>query len=209
MKAVLASTFRDATGYLARYLDQAYALRDALEARGDSLGFVWGENDSIDDTRDQLKQQSGDVTVVDCSTGAPYYRSAEVHAERWANVASYCNATLDAVPDCDVLLWVESDLHWDAVTLLELADQAVLGAVVAAPVYSGDTFYDIYTTRLDGERFTPPRGAGLVRVDSCAGCIAIRGDLVPRARFAPDCCSSFTRDLGGVWLDTNLSVQQP
>lgn len=208
MNVVLASTFRDSVPYLDRYLEQCSALTEAANAGGIRVSFVWGENDSVDDTRDRLKQVSGDVAVVDCSTGAPYYRSTEIHAPRWANVAAYCNATLEAVPDCDALLWVESDLVWDASTLLALLGQVDLG-VVAAPVYRGEMFYDTYTTRLDGRKFTPPRDAGLIRVDSCAGCIAIRGDLVPKARFAPDCCTSFTRDLGGVWLDTTLSVQQP
>lgn len=209
MKIVLASTFRDATPYLGRYIDQALLLKGALDARGDSLEFVWGEGDSLDDTAEVLSAVDPGA-VVDVSTGHRFCPSTEDSEDRWANVAQFCNLTLDAAPACDVLLWVESDLIWTVDTALSLIDRADELGVVAAPMWHADGFfYDIYTTRLDGERFDPPRNAGLVRVDSCAGMLAIRGDLAATARYAPDSCRSYTRDLGGAWLDTNLEVVHP
>ena len=210
MKTVVASTFRDATPYLGRYLDQAYALRRALDERGDSLEFVWGEGDSIDDTAAELRLR--DVgAVVDVSTGHRYCPSTEDTAARWANVARFCNATLDAVPACDVLLWAEADLIWTADTAVALIDQAAfLGAVVAAPVWHHDGFfYDTWSVRLDGEKYIPPREGGLVHVDSASGLLAVPAPLIGH-RFPDDeACRGWTRQMGGVWLDTDRQAVQP
>lgn len=210
MNIILASTFRDSTGYLNTYLDQCEMLADALAERGDAISFVWGEGDSTDDTRVWLEKSPLNATVPDVSTGHRFCPSTEDSGERWANVARFCNLTLNACDSCDVLVWVESDLIWTPDTALALIDQAVEKGVVAAPMWHRDGFfYDIYTTRLHGERFVPPRNAGLVRVDSCAGMVAVRGDLAATARYAPDSCRSYTRDLGGAWLDTDREVTHP
>lgn len=210
MHVVVASTFRDSTGYLDRYLAMAGELKDALEARGDTVTFVWGENDSVDGTAERLRAVPW-ATTVDVSTGAPYYRSHEAHAERWANVAAYCNATLDAVPPCDRLVWVESDLVWTVDTVLSLLYRSPHHPM-AAPVFMEDgRFYDTWSTRRRDKPFGPddPEWTGVARVDSCAGLIVIPGTMTHH-RFDPEeAVRGWCRSMGGIFLDTTLRVWQP
>lgn len=212
MRIVVVSTFRDAVGYLPQYLDQTTALAERAADCGHEVTFLWCENDSVDSTFNVLNDyaaEHGYATVIQRPTGAPYYQSTEIHNARWANVAKFSNATLDELPDCDVMVWVESDLIWEPDTLLQLATGAIAHGATAAPVWRRGTFYDIFTTRKDGAEYRPPQGEGYVKIDSCAGCIAMHIKVARKARFADDSCASFTRDVGGVWLNTDLAVEHP
>ncbi len=147
---------------------------------------------------------------MDISTGAPYYRSHEVHQERWTNVQTFSNLLLAHLRDTDeVVLWVECDLVWEPSTLLSIAEEAITLGVVAAPVWRNGVFYDTHTTRRDGLPFEPPRNGGLVHVDSAAGCLAVRADIAQAHPFPDRACLGWTENMGGVWYDTNVSVEHP
>lgn len=212
MRIAVASTFRDAVPYLGRYIDQCRTFMLAAEDDGHDVFFVWGENDSVDETKSVLAGSGLPAVLIDCSTGAPYYTSGEIHDRRWANVTRFCNTTLEAVPSCDVLLWVESDLMWDPEVALTLVAQAsISGEAHSVPIFRGGTFYDIWGVRRDGHEFRPGDEGwdGVVKVDSSCGMLAIHGSLLDRRFEMPDAARAWCRNMGGVWLDTRMQVQHP
>lgn len=223
MNVCFLSAFRNATSYLNRYFDQVGDLEAALGNRGDNLNLVWGEGDSTDDTLLWLKSSPYEATIVDCTHGGPVFGSVE-NAQRFRQLAHVGNCMFKAIPeDTDVVLYVESDLIWDAETLISLIDDlAYVPAVVpmVMEICTGGLFYDTYCYRKDGERFKkqPPyhpglTGSGMVELDSAGSCMAMNADLARHLvwdeRVFVGICQQI-RELGGsLWIDSNLTIHHP
>jgi acetyltransferase-like isoleucine patch superfamily enzyme len=99
------------------------------------------------------------------------------------------NGILELVRETDdVLVYVESDLIWNAGTVLQLIGDLQIPSVdVVAPlVFAGESFYDIWGFRgMDGERFSPAApyhsslAAGgvetLAEISSAGSCLVMKG----------------------------------
>jgi len=221
----LCSAFRTSTDYLQRYFQQAKALRDHLADRGDTLRFVWGEGDSADGTLTLLRLMAtelGNAQIVDCRHGGPVFGSV-VNGERFKQLAYVARCVWAAIPaDTDVMVWVESDLIWDAVTLTQLIDRVAEYGAISPMVFLERkdwkrwSFYDTFAFVLNGQHFDhcPPYHAGYdpdkpFRVDSAGSCMAMRGAIARRIIFYeqtlfPDICRQIAAGRGSVWVDPQL-----
>lgn len=196
MNVTIASAWRDSAHRVDRYRQQVRAL-DA-HARGALMIDVLAvHGDSTDDTERALVL-AGFRTVA-CHLGTPRYGSTE-QPERMVALSKVGNAIFNAVqPDCDVLVYVESDLIWDAHTIGSLIDMAARqdgGFDVFAPlIFAGDCFYDVWGFRKNGSRFAPfaPYHSeldhtGLTEVDSVGSCLVMRGDVARACRIRNNYC---------------------
>lgn len=232
MNVTIASIFRDSASYVDRYVAQVTALRDALAARGDSLHGVWGEGDSIDRTAqilaEKARKRALTFDLIDVSHGGPKFGSVNVE-QRWRQISYCCNAVLDAIkPDADVVIYVESDLIWDAetmVTLLTRLSAPDVQAVAPMSMAYGETpprFYDTYGHRSGGEQFQPYapfhpglKSGQLLKLDSAGSCIVMSGVVARKARFTPPELGivGWGNDINAqgysFWLDPTQSVWHP
>lgn len=161
MKVAVGSAFRNMGPRVMLYMERVAALRDALP--NDTLRVIAAEGDSTDNTRDALKLAADyhDVRLnfVECSHGQRIFGSTE-EADRMIALSKVGNAIFEGVQDDDVLVYIESDLVWDAATIISLihnARERTGGYDVFAPiVMAGKAFYDIWGFRgMDGERWIP------------------------------------------------------
>lgn len=176
MRLTVASIFRDSTAYLPRYFSQIHALREHADVR-----LVLGEGDSGDGTATVLPAYLRDWDqIVTVNHGGQRYGSID-HPQRWADIAQVVRPVIGAVGDPgDVFVWVESDLIWDPLTMMEMvkADRPV-----APMVFAADTarFYDTWGYRQAGRMFSGqppyfPAGEAYRRympVDSCGSCFVL------------------------------------
>ena len=112
---------------------------------------------------------------MDVSHGGPFWGSTEEPKARLAGLSTIFNRVLDVATGtkADVVVWVESDLHWTADTILRLASHVdqKLAALVAPMTHAGVAYYDTWGCRL---------------LDGRAGLIACRAHrLPPAARSSP------------------------
>lgn len=231
MNIAICSAFRSASTYIDRYFEQVSALHKVLKKKRHTLVSVLGEGDSTDDTRSKLRDAldaSGlGGIIVDCTHGGRDYGSV-VEAERFKNLAYVGNTIFASIPDdANAIVWVESDLIWEASTLVALIDQLKEYPVVAPMImhqtnpgmYKGDGpfFYDVYAFRRHGARFTnePPYHADLnsdmLQMDSVGSCWAMNATLAKHVSFpAEDVVVGFCREIyqqgGAVWCDPSLIV---
>lgn len=190
---VVGSAFRDAVGrQITTWLDQVQALRDAV---GDEANVrcVAVEGDSVDGTINQLTHgalsRELDLELVVCNTGAPRYPSCE-DPDRMAALSKVGNAILDSVRlTDDILVYVESDLVWDAPTIALMAWRVKKGEVHAPMVFAGGHFYDVWAYRKNGARFAPfhpyhseLNPAHLTEVDSVGSCLVMDADIARSIR---------------------------
>jgi len=247
MQVVLASMFRNSSRYLDRYGAQCAALRDALQERGDTLRLIVAEGDSTDDTPVMLPKVLQEhhgltATILKVDHGGPEYGSVN-SPERWAQIALVCNVILEkfakARPKPEAFIWVESDLIWDAPTMLALLGHLIAtdphpdgsvkpGVDVACPLCYAKSkengiVYDIWGMRKDGVWFNSSRPyhqalvgwqGGLVELDSSGSCLVMRGEVAAQCRFAPeDAIVGWCRDMRAkgfrLWLDPALYVVHP
>lgn len=194
MNVVLASIFRNSTGYLDRCFDQAARLRAALEADGHTLRLLLAEGDSSDGTWEQLQQRIGSSgRLLKLEHGGPEFGSVD-NEQRWRQISFVCNGLLAAVPqEANAVIYVESDLIWEPETML-----ALLGALDTVPAVSpmsfhqAGFFYDTWGFRRNGIRFQPNppyhpdlHGDVAMRIDSAGSCIVMRGEVARSCRFDP------------------------
>lgn len=226
MNVTILSAFRNSVSYLERYCEQMDGLQATLRARGDTLKLVLGYGDSDDGTGAALFDECSNrfcAHLIDCSHGGPAFGSIE-HPQRFKQLAYVGNRLLDAVPDdSDVVGIVESDLIWQADTMLQLIDHLATYPVIAPLIMdleSLDRFRDVYAFRRNGVRFTnnAPYHAELngavLQVDSAGSVLLMRGDLARKARFPEeDVIVGFCREIyeqgGIVYVDPALKVIHP
>ncbi len=203
MNIVLASIFRNSTGYLDRYFGQATRLAGALARTGDTLKLMLAEGDSSDDTYHSLmNDRSGlDTTVIKAEHGGPVFGSID-NDQRWRNISFVCNTLLQAITDdpfpADAVVYVESDLFWHPemmVTLLGHLNDLDIDAVAPMCFHlPTGLFYDTWGHRKDGIRFIPyppyhphlvDDPTGLTRIDSAGSCIVMSRFVARNCRFEP------------------------
>lgn len=231
MQVAAASLFRDSIRTIPTYFAQMAALRDALEKRGDHLRLIMLEGGSRDSSYPALKKGAKDFdsVLLKIDQGMPRYGSVEDPA-RFAKLSVLGNALLDAMrawPACTTYLRIESDLRWDAATLMKLLDHTndVPAAVpmILSRWSEGFFFYDTWGFRRSGERFrnwpSPfhpcllEKGP-LIRLDSAGSCMAVRAEYARRLSMPPeDVFVGFSKMLysigGSIWLDPRLAVYHP
>jgi hypothetical protein len=195
MNIVIGSAFRNATHYLSRYFRQVQALREHLDPMH-TVRVIGIEGDSTDGTREVLKQY--DLELVQHDHGKKWFGSTE-EPERFVEISKIANLIFDHVkPTDDVLVFVESDLIWDAHTISSLVDMALRRNgefdVFAPMIFAGENFYDVWGFRRDGERFSPfpPFHRlfqhGLMQVDSAGSCLVMRREVAQQCRIKNDYC---------------------
>lgn len=231
----LVSAFRDAAGYIPRYFAQAHALDRALAAQGDDLhlALVWG--DSTDTTADDLSDGiDAHGFTLRASLMAHHHGvrplGSIVSPLRFRCLAGLANVMLSLVDDStDVLLYIESDLMWDAPTILALmADLSEPDVAVAFPMVMckhTQRFYDIWAYRINERPFTAnwpyhaalTQGQRLVELSGAGSCAVMNRTAWRAARAvgfqAWDLWPGVVRDLRGQgiksYLDTQLVVRHP
>lgn len=161
MLIVLGSAWRNSAYNINRYICQALDLSDALGEQGHELRVLAVEGDSTDSTEQTLTKrayQTGlDLKLVKHDHGGPRFGSVE-DRNRMLALSGVLAAGFRCVTcDDDILIWVESDLIWDAHTMIELIEcvKERNGFDVIAPLtFAGEAFYDVWGFRgLDGVRW--------------------------------------------------------
>lgn len=121
---IVASIFRDSEAYLKNYLDQCWALKEAL---GD-VQFVWCEGDSEDKTAEILAdvQMAFAAVLKDTSDGAKRVDGGgDWSRGRWSRLAAIWNYALKTSLDCGnkdgKILLVESEIRWTVDDVQRLA----------------------------------------------------------------------------------------
>lgn len=230
MNIILCSAFRNSVqnGHLDRYLDQVTNLHLALAERGDRLHCVWGEGDSADETLERLTwaytYARWAITIVDCTHGGADYPSI-VLAERFKQLAHVGNTIWRAIPSsADVVVYVESDLIWEAQTIIDLIDDLKRYPAVCPKIilqrqgWPAMTWYDTWAFRKDGKHFEHPypyidgfSRVSYTQIDSGGSCMALRGEIARKVHFPDDdVFVGLSRQLyehgAGLWLDGGLTV---
>lgn len=217
---ILVSIFRDSAGYVDRYAEQVEKLRVAA---GERVFSVVAEGDSQDNTRELLRDAGFNPLIVE--HGGPRFPSID-NPLRWRQIAVVCNtiwcaAIREANPG-EAIAYAESDLVWDAETLVALTERTKqFPAVATMSLHEGtDRFYDIWGHVKDGIRFVPepPYHPGLdapmVEIDSAGSCFAVRSNIAHHVEFSlTDCIRGVGRSLHKaghrLMLDTTLAVYHP
>lgn len=191
MNIAVGSAFRNSAGRLPGYFKQ---IQELQRFSRDTIRVIAAEGDSTDGTREALftaaKKYDVSVDVRACDHKGPVFGSTEA-PERMAALSKVGNTILDGVRDADeVLVYVESDLIWDAITIWLLCQHAYERTgdfnVFAPMPFAGQNFYDVWAFRgLDGQRFAPfspyhsqlaPKK--LMEVSSVGSCLVMRTDVV-------------------------------
>jgi hypothetical protein len=229
VRVALASIFQDSTPYLKRYYDQVAALSAELYRRpSDTLRCIWVEGDSVDGTYEWLRAEQANYTAVSRfgiemdvmlsqhNHGGPKYGSVD-DINRWRQLAPVLNATLDNLqPDDDAVIYVESDLIWDAETMIRLLNRLGQYPAVGGLIYhAAGFFYDTYAYRQNGQRFGAdflPVDSEPFRVDSIGSCIVMRGEVARACRFGADTCligESLKAHGYELWVDPTCRIVHP
>jgi hypothetical protein len=203
LRIAVASAWRNSAGNVRLYMQRINALREEM---GVPIRVVAGEGDSRDETQAVLRREAANLGIrlelVDCTHGQRVFGSTE-EPERMRALSLVCNRIFGAAKaEDDVFLYVESDLHWDAQTLRQLAEEALWSErfhVVAPMVMAGLAFYDIWGFRAWSEkegkvtRFGPhrPFHPSLGRDNpselySAGSCLAMQGSVAVQVRVRDD-----------------------
>ena len=202
MNVLLISAFRNSSrAHIDRWHAQTGQLGNALyPVNRTRLSTLAVEGDSANPTYEMLKSRiekgRGERTsrwLTQYHHNGPHFGSVE-SAERMTQLSLVADHWLDYIRRChmlsssDVVIYVESDLIWEASTMVALID-ALAGTteydVVSPLVFAGEHFYDVWGFRgLDGSQFAPfppyhssiPISADphLVEVSSIGSCVAFR-----------------------------------
>ena len=239
-RIAIASIFRNSVPYLDRYVKQVADLSGHLCGLGFDIHLIAAEGDSTDDTYEQLKRKLGylygrvqhvstgsQLSIIKAEHGGKAYGSVD-NPFRWKNISYVCNKVLESVEeDDDFLLYVESDLIWDAETMQyllgHLHQQQHIDAVAPLSIHQPTKrFYDTWGHRKDGQCFQQDRpyhpgirGISLTPIDSAGSCIAMRGEVARECRFTPPELDivGFGNDIRArgykLYLDPGLRVLHP
>lgn len=226
LNVTLCSAFRNASSYIDRYLNQVIALDLALLGRGDTFSCIWGEGDSTDDTLHALMFYNNiRCTIVDVTHNGPLFGSI-VHPQRFKQLAGVCNKIWEKIPeDADVVIWAESDLQWDAATMLRLIDDLAFAPCIAPMIMEKSTggWYDVWAYRRNGVHFTKQAPyhpdieysvtlGQLLQLDSAGSCLVMNGELARRLTWPEESvivgiCAGVYEHGGSVHLDPTVTVK--
>ena len=229
MKVALGSAFRNSVSnrQFDRWVTQALSLAWMLRRAGHELMVIMAEGDSNDRTREAIDTFLVEGSVkgmrVDVTHGGPWFGSTE-HAERFAALQGVGNGILEAtMTDVDVLVYVESDLIWEAYEVLSLMERLSASVDVVAPlIFAGSAFYDIFAYRdLDGVRFGPfaPFHPTLdtqtfMEVSSAGSCLVMKGEVARKCRVDATSglvgfCADARQQGFRIWVDSDRTVRHP
>lgn len=237
MNVTLGSCFRNAAGeQIKRYFSQVERLAVALNSAGHHLAsLILVEGDSTDNTLAKLEAASKRVRslyrtavwIVDRTHGGRNHGQTEL-VERMRNFGYAANGVFENANsnECDAVVYVESDLIWEAHTLVALVEQLAPGRdIIAAPVFCGDPLvgqhYDVWGVRApDGTRFgpLPPYSPvivkdGLTPLSTAGSCLAMRAEVAEACRCDDEALVGFCKHAGRlgykVWIDWRLKVEHP
>ena len=194
MNLVIVSFFRDSEsrGQVQRFFQQVHDLKNAS---GFDIRVVAVEGDSRDKTPMAIIRHASmcgvPLELVTRAHGRRYFNSTE-ELERFEALSFVGNGGLEAVRQEDELVfYVESDLLWDAHTIIRCLAQVHPGMDIVSPlVFAGAAFYDVFAFRAGGQRFSPhpPYSHVLngqnhpVEVDSVGSCLCMRGEVARNVR---------------------------
>jgi hypothetical protein len=220
----LMSLFRNSEHRLRKYFQQVLELRTQLKIRGDDLALISIYGDCVDHTAAVLKSFGEKHrfmhTIREVNHGGPEYGSTEA-PERLKALTHVLNSGLEALSERDsALIYVESDLLWDASTWINLLGDLEPGYDVIAPlIFAGEYFYDVWGFRhLNGERFSPRwKGHGdgeLFEVGSVGSGFVMRGEVARTCRVQNDYAlvgwSDDVRKHGyRIWVDPTERITHP
>lgn len=237
-RIAIASIFRNSTGYLDRYIRQLSDLTGHLAGLGYDIHLIAAEGDSTDSTWRDLNErlkylfgyivnvaQGSELTIIKAEHGGPVFGSID-DSTRWRNISFVCNKVLESVADeDDSVLYVESDLIWDAQTMLYLMGHVgIVDAVAPLSIHQPTgLFYDTWGHRKGGVPFQQQRPyhpditsmIKLVPIDSAGSCIAMKGEVARVCRFTPPELGivGFGNDIRAhgytLMLDPSLRVMHP
>lgn len=224
MGVTVCSIFRDSSAYVDRYFRQIDRLEDALSA---NVRLCIAEGDSTDDTHSALYRHIHDRgkgdTLLKVDHGGPKYGSVDL-PERWAQIATVCNAVIANAEPTGPLIYVESDLLHEPEIMLTLLEDLTIVPAVAPLSMSDGRFYDVWGHRgLDGQRFQMQApyhpdlvtDQHLVEIGSAGSCVVMRKEVAEVARFGDnDCIVGLGRDIrnrakASLWLDRRVAVRHP
>jgi hypothetical protein len=225
MNIAVGSAFRNCAGNVSRYMRQVQALQDHAGIKH-HVRVIAVEGDSVDKTEMTLYAQADayniDLTLIRHDHGKRKFGSTE-DEDRIVALSGVGNAIFDGVRETDdALVYVESDLLWNAHTIGSLLDMALRQDsdvdVFAPRITAGSTFYDIWGFRhLDGRRFSPfedLKEPSLIEVGSVGSCLVMRGEVARRVRIRNNYClvgwCEEARRLGyRIGVDTRFEVRHP
>ena len=159
-RLTVVSFFRNSQGaQIQRFMDQVQVLRN-VSIYPVRVVAVYGDctDDTANDLLRQAEQRDLALTLVESNHGGPVFGSTE-SLDRLKALSQIGNAGLDAITDEDAFVfYVESDLIWDASTVLHLLEQVKrqqTPTIVAPLIFAGKHFYDVFCFRKNGARFGP------------------------------------------------------
>lgn len=227
MKLSLISYFSRARRYYQRTLDQFDSLQQLLNKEGHHLSLVLGYGDSPSGFGGLLHEACSyrfDCQLIDVSHGGKLYGSV-VDEQRFKQLAYIANKLWSAIPkDSDYAGLVESDLIWEAEVFKKLVqdiDYLSEECIVAPMVMKGETFYDTWAFRANGEQFAPAHlyhpswtSSGFVDMDSVGSCLLMHYRLAKKLKFPEKdvvvgFCNSARQKGARVYLDPVLKVEHP
>lgn len=226
MNITIVSAFRNAVGYLERYFEQMDCLQMLLGKRGDKLRLVLGYGDSNDGTGEALFDeccQRFDCLLLDVTHGGPHFGSIE-HPTRFKQLAFVGNKLWAHLQeDADVVALVESDLIWQAQTLMALINHLSIYPAIAPLIMDLNAwgrFRDVFAFRRSGIRFSndPPYYADLngevLQVDSAGSVLVMRGEMArglcwPEEDVIVGVCRQIYERGGAIYVDPTLKVIHP
>lgn len=194
MRIAVASAFRNSPEHqVQRWAKQLSMLSIHHTVRAiAAVGDCRPGDHTVDYITDHAMVQRGlRVDIVTCNHGGPIFGSVE-DPKRMECLSHVGDAWLNAVrPADDVVVYVESDLIWDVITMNQLIKYAdsyeQTGFDIVAPfVFAGPHFYDVWGFRRGGARFAPFHPyhhdlanfkGTIIDVDSVGSCLAMRGSV--------------------------------
>ena len=225
MQIALGSIFRTSESYIPRYAAQVAALREAAPEH--SFRLVLCEGDSLDNSYDVLKARF-DGAVSKRAHGGPAFGSVN-DPQRFRQMAWTWEGVFERLlPSDEIFIYVESDLIWDAATILKLIGHLEKpGVDVVSPMvwYQG-RFYDNWGMRgPDGvclsiyppyhRSFLEPSYEGLYALSATGSCLVMKGEVARTAKWEPaDMCIvgfSWNAVKCGykIWMDPKARIHHP
>lgn len=206
-KLVICSTFRNATLYIDRYLNQISSFIEYQNwAASRDVHLILGYGDSIDGTGDMLYEATQfrfNTTLVEANHGGPHFGAVE-DKRRFEQDAFIQNKVWTLIPDKALLVaFIDGTLTWQAPVLSALIrcmNTASLRHLhVLAPkvlIHPTNDFYDTWSFRRDGVRFEArapyherlryDKTGSIITMDSVGSFFVIRGVVARQVRFSPE-----------------------
>jgi len=174
------------------------------------LRLVAAEGDSVDGTRERIKELSNEynipLTITDTTHGHMKWASVE-DPVRMRTMSDVMNKALDEVRDSDdVVVWIMSDLEWKPKDICFLVRSALAekeGYSIFAPevrIKSSGQFYDTWAfrhfngTRFDA-KFNPSTvDADFITISSAGSCLVMNACVAKHCRADKDEAVSFCKN---------------